>query len=52
LTDDVAIGLLATAFPDELVRAAIEATGKREQRNRALPARLMVYLSMGHCHIG
>jgi hypothetical protein len=46
LTDDVAIGLLATTFPDEMVVAAIEATGKRERRNRALPARLMVYLSM------
>jgi hypothetical protein len=46
LTDDVAVGLLATTFPDEMVVAAIEATGKREQRNRALPARLMVYLSM------
>lgn len=46
LTDDVAIGLLATTFPDEMVVAAIEATGKREQRNRALPARLMVYLAM------
>src|SRR5258707_13668425 len=29
-----------------MVVAAIEATGKRERRNRALPARLMVYLSM------
>jgi hypothetical protein len=46
LTDDVAIGLLATTFPDEAVRAAVEATGKRELRNRALPARLMVYLAM------
>jgi hypothetical protein len=46
LTDDVAIGLLATTFPDEMVHAAIEATGRREQRNRALPARLMVYLTM------
>jgi Insertion element 4 transposase N-terminal len=46
LTDDVAIGLLATTFPEEAVNAAIEATGKREQRNRALPARLMVYLTM------
>ena len=42
----MAIGLLATTFPDEMVVAAIEATGKRERRNRALPARLMVYLSM------
>ena len=44
MTHDVAIGLLA--FPDEMVRAVIQATGKREQRNRALPARLMVYLAM------
>ncbi|MGW0632860.1 transposase domain-containing protein [Streptomyces sp. NPDC002758] len=42
----MAIGLLATTFPDEMVVAAIDATGKRERRNRALPARLMVYLSM------
>jgi hypothetical protein len=46
LTDGVTIGLLATVFPDEAVCAAIEAAGKREQRNRALPARLMVYLTM------
>ncbi|WP_326437198.1 IS4 family transposase [Streptomyces sp. H27-D2] len=46
MTDDVGVGLLATTFPDVMVRAAIEATGKREQRNRALPARLMVYLTM------
>ncbi|MGW3742120.1 transposase domain-containing protein [Streptomyces sp. NPDC005146] len=45
LTDDVAIGLLTTTFPDEAVRAAIEATDMREQRNRALPTRLMVYLT-------
>lgn len=46
LTDDVSIGLLATTFPDEAVVAAIEATGTRERRTRALPARLMVYLTM------
>jgi hypothetical protein len=46
LTDDVTIGLLATTFPDEAVEAAIEVTGRRERRNRALPARLTVYLTM------
>ncbi|MFF9757799.1 hypothetical protein C1708_32775 [Streptomyces sp. DH-12] len=29
-----------------LVCATVEATGGREQHNRTLPARLMVYLSM------
>ncbi len=46
LTDDVTIGLLTTTFPGALVDEVIEATGRREQRRRVLPARLMVYLSM------
>jgi hypothetical protein len=46
LTDEVSIGLLATVFPDERVAAAIEQAGVREQRNRALPARLMVYFAL------
>lgn len=46
LTDEVSIGLLATVFPDERVVAAIEEAGVREQRNRALPARLMVYFTL------
>ncbi len=33
-------------FPDERVVAAIEQAGAREQRNRALPARLMVYFTL------
>lgn len=46
LADEVSIGLLATVFPDEWVVAAIEEAGVRELRNRALPARLMVYFSL------
>jgi hypothetical protein len=46
LTDEVSIGLLATVFPDEQVVAAIEEAGVVEQRNRALPARLMVYFAL------
>jgi hypothetical protein len=46
LADEVSIGLLATVFPDERVVAAIEEAGVREQRNRALPARLMVYFAL------
>jgi hypothetical protein len=38
----VSIGLLTTVFPDERVTAAIEEAGVPEQRNRALPASLMV----------
>jgi Insertion element 4 transposase N-terminal len=46
LTDEVSIGLLATVFPDEQVVAAIKEAGAVEQRNRALPARLMVYFAL------
>ena len=46
LADEVSIGLLATVFPDERVIAAIEEAGVKEQRNRALPARLMVYFAL------
>lgn len=46
LTDHVAIGLLATVFPDAAVRVAVDAAGRRERRDRALPAHLMVYLTM------
>lgn len=46
LSDEVSIGLLATVFRDDRVVAAIEAAGVKEQRNRALPARLMVYFAL------
>jgi hypothetical protein len=46
LADEVSIGLLATVFPDERVVAAIEAAGVKEQRNRALLVRLMVYFAL------
>ena len=46
LPDRVGIGLLTRVFPPELVDAVIEETGAREQRYRALPARLMVYFTL------
>jgi hypothetical protein len=46
LTDDVSIGLLATVFSEEMVQAAIDEAGAREERVRSLPARLMMYLAM------
>ena len=43
LSDRVALGVLTATFPRWLVDEVIEATGRREQRNRLLPARLSVY---------
>lgn len=43
LTDHVALGVLTATFPPPLVDAVLEATGRREQRQRLLPARLVVY---------
>ena len=43
LTDRVALGVLTATFPRELVDAVVDATGRREQRSRLLPARLTVY---------
>lgn len=43
LADRVAVGLLTKAFPPELVDRVVDRFGVREQRMRALPARLMVY---------
>jgi hypothetical protein len=43
LPDRISVGVLARAFPPDLVDEVIEATGTREQRRRLLPARLMVY---------
>lgn len=43
LTDRVALGVLTATFPRALVDEVIEATGRREQRHRLLPADLVVY---------
>lgn len=43
LSDRVALGVLTATFPRPLVDEVIEATGKREQRTRLLPAHLTVY---------
>jgi hypothetical protein len=46
LPDRVVVGLLAKTFPPTLVDAAVRETGAREQRARALPARLTVYFTL------
>jgi hypothetical protein len=43
LSDHVALGVLTRTFPPGLVDAVVESTGRAEQRNRLLPARLVVY---------
>jgi len=41
--DRIALGALTSTFPPELVDRVIEQTGRREQRRRLLPARVVVY---------
>ena len=43
LPDRISIGVLTRVFPPELVDEVIGVTGTREQRQRLLPARLVVY---------
>ena len=41
LSDRVALGVLTATFPRLLVGEVIDVTGRREQRNRLLPAHLV-----------
>jgi hypothetical protein len=43
LPDQISVGVLTRVFTPELVDAAVEAAGVREQRRRLLPARLVMY---------
>jgi transposase IS4-like protein/DDE family transposase len=43
LADRIGIGVLARVFPPELVDRVVDEAGVREQRTRALPARVVVY---------
>jgi len=43
LTDHVSIGVLTRVFPAELVDGVVAEAGRREQRQRLLPARVVVY---------
>jgi Insertion element 4 transposase N-terminal/Transposase DDE domain len=47
LSDLVAVRVLTRVFPPHLVDEVIAATGRTEQRNRSLPARLTAYFVMG-----
>jgi Insertion element 4 transposase N-terminal/Transposase DDE domain len=43
LTDHVSIGVLTRVFPPELVDGVVAEAGRRERRQRLLPARVVVY---------
>jgi hypothetical protein len=55
LPDRIAIGMLTRTFPPELVDRVIARTGRAEQRQRLLPARVVVYYTLAMClfaHVG
>ncbi|MDQ3577012.1 MAG: transposase domain-containing protein [Actinomycetota bacterium] len=49
LADQAAVGVLARTFPVKLVDRIIDQYWRREQRTRALPARLVFYFALTLC---
>jgi hypothetical protein len=54
LSDHISIGVLTRVFPPELVDRVVAGAGRTEQRQRLLPARVVVYYVLGlglysHC---
>jgi hypothetical protein len=43
LSDHIALGVLTRTFPPQLIDQVVRETGRDQQRNRLLPARLVVY---------
>jgi hypothetical protein len=43
------VGVLTQAFPQSLVDEVLVETGRVQQRNRLLPARLVVYFVLAMC---
>lgn len=46
LTDHISLGVLTASFPIETIREILASTGRAGQRERALPAHLMVYYAI------
>jgi hypothetical protein len=46
LSDLVSVGVLTRVFPTAVVDEVIEAEGRRQQRHRSLPARVMAYFAI------
>ena len=49
LSDRIAIGLLTSTFPPELVDRVVAETGRTQRRSRLLPARVVVYYVLAMC---
>jgi hypothetical protein len=49
LTDRIGIGVLTRLLPRDLVDEVLAETGRREQRRRLLPARVVVYYVLALC---
>jgi hypothetical protein len=47
LSDHISIGVLTRVFPSELVERVVAEAGRTEQRQRLLPARVVVYYVLG-----
>ena len=47
MSDLVSVGLLTKVFPPDVVDEVIAETGRKEQRHRSLPARVMAYFAVG-----
>lgn len=47
LSDVLSVSLLTRVFPADVIDEVVQAAGRTEQRNRALPARVMTYFSIG-----
>src|SRR3954449_4606131 len=46
LTDHISLGVIARTFPVEEVRRVLAETGKARERERGLPAHVMVYYAI------
>src|SRR5205807_7659014 len=46
ITDELAMGILARTYPTEKVKAVLQETARASQRERDLPAHVMVYYVM------
>lgn len=49
LTDSISLGVLADILPRDLIEEVLDATGRREQRSRRLPAHVMVRFCLAMC---
>jgi hypothetical protein len=49
LTDRISLGVLAEAFPRDVIEDVLSETGRREQRSRLLPAHVMMRFCQAMC---